>query len=406
VPIIAKIQVTTEKEHEVAKQLAKLVGYKDDRDNTCKPFKTWGHITSGGTVANFEALWVARNLKYYPLAVKRAIKKGGLDLEVNITVPNKEEPEDLTSLDYWTLLNLDVAEVLSIREKLCHKYKDEHFRDIAEKVAEELNEELNSNFKIPVNCTTKDECFNKLYTGYKNVKRNKSEEEEEEEAKKEINTRIDKQVGRVIDDKIADYTISAKGIQGFFTNFEGYLSSIDAEFEDDLNNGILSEKLKDEFKTEVFSISENANVTKEKDDKWEITDGEKIYIVNKEDGKLNIYEGIKPGVILVTATAHYSLVKLTEALGIGKEQIKKIPIDKYFSMDIDELKKTLSNCLEEHEPIIALISILGSTEEGAVDYVHKITERRLHPKSQYLSRYIVHIIPCDGKQHHIEEHIR
>nr|AAU83333.1 hypothetical protein GZ27E7_7 [uncultured archaeon GZfos27E7] len=31
---------------------------------------------------------------------------------------------------------------------------------------------------------------------------------------------------------------------------------------------------------------------------------------------------------------------------------------------------------------------------------------RLHPKSQYISRYSVRIIPCDGKQYHIEEHIR
>jgi len=68
--------------------------------------------------------------------------------------------------------------------------------------------------------------------------------------------------------------------------------SIDTEFEDDLNKGIISEKLKDILKTEGFPLSENAKVTvtKEKDDKWEITDGEKIYIVKKEDGKLNIYK--------------------------------------------------------------------------------------------------------------------
>ena len=68
--------------------------------------------------------------------------------------------------------------------------------------------------------------------------------------------------------------------------------STDAEFEDDLNNGIISEKLKEILKTEGFPLSENAKVTvtKEKEDKWEITDGEKTYIVKKEDGKLNIYK--------------------------------------------------------------------------------------------------------------------
>lgn len=71
---------------------------------------------------------------------------------------------------------------------------------------------------------------------------------------------------------------------------ERYLFSIDAEFGDDLSNGVISENLKDIFKTKGFTISENAMVTKEKGDKRVITDGEKIYIVEKEDRKFNIYE--------------------------------------------------------------------------------------------------------------------
>jgi hypothetical protein len=65
--------------------------------------------------------------------------------------------------------------------------------------------------------------------------------------------------------------------------------SIDAEFEGDLNNGTISEDLKDKFKTKGYPISENAAVTKEKDGKWAITDGKKNYIVEKEGGKLKIY---------------------------------------------------------------------------------------------------------------------
>ena len=74
----------------------------------------------------------------------------------------------------------------------------------------------------------------------------------------------------------------------FYREWE-YLFSIEKEFEDELNKGIISEKLRDIFKTNGFPLSENAMVTKEKDDKWVITDGKKIYIVKKEDGKLNIY---------------------------------------------------------------------------------------------------------------------
>ncbi|MCK4347031.1 MAG: hypothetical protein KAW47_00295, partial [Thermoplasmatales archaeon] len=59
--------------------------------------------------------------------------------------------------------------------------------------------------------------------------------------------------------------------------------------EEDMNNGIISEDLKDKFKTDGFSISEDAVVTEETDDKWVITDGERTYFVKREDIGLNIY---------------------------------------------------------------------------------------------------------------------
>jgi tetratricopeptide (TPR) repeat protein len=69
--------------------------------------------------------------------------------------------------------------------------------------------------------------------------------------------------------------------------------SVDAKFENDLNNQSISKELENIFKTKGFSISEskNATVTKEKDNKWVIADGEKIYIVEKVDERLIIYKG-------------------------------------------------------------------------------------------------------------------
>lgn len=70
-----------------------------------------------------------------------------------------------------------------------------------------------------------------------------------------------------------------------------YLFSIDTKFEEELNKGIISEELKEEFKKNGFSLPDNATVKKE-EKKWEITD-EKKFIIRKEEGKLNIYEGTK-----------------------------------------------------------------------------------------------------------------
>ena len=70
--------------------------------------------------------------------------------------------------------------------------------------------------------------------------------------------------------------------------FVEYLS-IDTKFTHELDKGIISEELRNIFKTGGFPLSENATVRKEKDE-WVIKkDEEKIYTFKKEDGKLNIY---------------------------------------------------------------------------------------------------------------------
>ena len=65
--------------------------------------------------------------------------------------------------------------------------------------------------------------------------------------------------------------------------------SIDERLEDDLNKGIISERLKNEFKTKGIPLSEYANIIKDREDQWTITD-KKIHIAKKEDDKLNVYD--------------------------------------------------------------------------------------------------------------------
>ncbi|MCH7903329.1 MAG: hypothetical protein IH944_02045 [Armatimonadetes bacterium] len=63
--------VTVEMELEVARMLANMLGYGDD---------AWGHLTSGGTIANIEALWAARAVLFLPLVVKDVSLSLGLGL--------------------------------------------------------------------------------------------------------------------------------------------------------------------------------------------------------------------------------------------------------------------------------------------------------------------------------------
>ncbi|GAQ46230.1 group II decarboxylase [Aspergillus niger] len=66
---------TTHIEHKVGNQLCKMLGYNVDCGDPEKAIG-WGHITCDGSVANLEAIWAARNLKFYPLSLKLAMDAG------------------------------------------------------------------------------------------------------------------------------------------------------------------------------------------------------------------------------------------------------------------------------------------------------------------------------------------
>jgi hypothetical protein len=100
--------ITTRYEMEVARQLAGLMGYSGE---------TWGHITSGGTIANFEALWVARNLKFFPIAARDAARRLPLE-ELPVKLPTGETINLVTADDDWLLVNLDTDEALKLRSSL------------------------------------------------------------------------------------------------------------------------------------------------------------------------------------------------------------------------------------------------------------------------------------------------
>ncbi len=98
---------TTPLELEVAQQLAGLVGYD--------PRRSWGHLTSGGTVANFEGLWAARNLKAFPFAARDLALRRQIAFRVRLPDGGSEDIRRLSPVE---LLNLPVPEVVRMRGRL------------------------------------------------------------------------------------------------------------------------------------------------------------------------------------------------------------------------------------------------------------------------------------------------
>lgn len=115
--------LTTVAEICVGEDLCEMFGFNIDPENDKQPL-AWGHITCDGTVANLESVWVARNLKYYPLALRRALD-GPLSFiadDFDIMTCNGTKPKKFKELLPWEMLNLRSKDILDIPERLYRKY--------------------------------------------------------------------------------------------------------------------------------------------------------------------------------------------------------------------------------------------------------------------------------------------
>ncbi len=237
--------VTTRLELEVAAELAAMIGYDPDRQ--------WGHLCSGGTVANLEALWVARNVKYLPVALRWAAAELGDDLPgaaLPVRLPGGTEAP-LHGLDLWALLNVRNDDALDALDRL-----------------------LAAGAGDPAWAT------------------------------------------RALD-AVWRHSLSGLGFQAFGLR--------------------LAREFGDAF---------------------------------------------PPGVVLVPATAHYSWAKSCRVLGIGAAQLVHVPVDGHFRTDPDALAAILHDLAARRQPVVAGVSVIGATEESAVDRLDLVLEARAHAERE------------------------
>ncbi len=213
---------TTELELEVGRDLATLIGFDPD--------KSWGHVTSGGTVANYEGLWVARNLKYIPMAVKKVC------------------PSLVRGYNDRELINLSPSNILKLISEA-------------------------------------------------------------------------KEMGKDVVDNIRMHSLRSKGLHKIETNL---------------------------------------------------------------------------GKVLIPSTMHYSWAKAMDILGLGIDALELIPVDEKFRMDIGYLKKKIYELAENGIPIIAVIGVVGTTEEGSVDEIDKIVELRTQLERERGVSFYIHIDAAYG----------
>jgi glutamate/tyrosine decarboxylase-like PLP-dependent enzyme/anti-sigma regulatory factor (Ser/Thr protein kinase) len=249
--------VTTLLEIQVGRELAGMLGFGA---TPAELAATWGHITSGGTIANMEGIWIAKAVKFLPVAVRQAA------IELGVTgLSAGEEGKPLDTMTAWYLVNLIPDEALDLKERFILKYVQQHPEMTAEKAISIAND-----------------CLKK-------------------------------------------HDILSLGDHSFFSALTG------------------------------------------------------------EDV-------LQPGIMFAPQSMHYSWAKLPGAVGIGAGKVVSIPIDADYRLDTVELRQQLEMCLEGRIPVIAVIGVVGATQEGAVDSIDEILSLR----EEFASRGLSFSIHCDA----------
>ena len=101
--------VTVPLEIEIGLQLSEMIGYniKEDKEPCA-----WGHLTSGGTIANYEGFLTCRSVKFYPLALWAAAKQFSRKVDLlNLLELHNQKLKKFNGLE---LLNLSVDEIVEL----------------------------------------------------------------------------------------------------------------------------------------------------------------------------------------------------------------------------------------------------------------------------------------------------
>ncbi|KAI0270023.1 pyridoxal phosphate-dependent transferase [Gloeopeniophorella convolvens] len=114
-------------EYDVGQQLCSMLGYdvQPGGESSFPSPTAWGHITCDGSVANMESMWVARNLKFYPLSLKRAVDNESClayvatNFKVRLCTGKQKA---LADCDSWDLLNLTPDEVVSLATRVSDEF--------------------------------------------------------------------------------------------------------------------------------------------------------------------------------------------------------------------------------------------------------------------------------------------
>jgi len=83
-------------------------------------------------------------------------------------------------------------------------------------------------------------------------------------------------------------------------------------------------------------------------------------------------EGARPGVVYASAEAHMSMHKALALLGLGRANLRVVPVDDRFRMRVDALEQAIAEDRAAGRAAIAVVATAGTVNTGAIDPLSEI----------------------------------
>lgn len=99
----------------------------------------------------------------------------------------------------------------------------------------------------------------------------------------------------------------------------------------------------------------------------------------------------KLGKLLVPQSKHYSWMKAMDILGLGQQNIVQLPVDAGYRTDITQMKQIVFSLIEQGEPILAVVAVVGTTETGAIDNVADLVALRRECETHFGVSFYIHV---------------
>lgn len=83
--------------------------------------------------------------------------------------------------------------------------------------------------------------------------------------------------------------------------------------------------------------------------------------------------------------------KAMDILGLGYDNLIALPIDEEFKTDIAKTRHIVLRLIEQGEPILGIIGVLGSSTYGSIDKLKPLFELREECEKQHNNSFYIHI---------------